>query len=119
MDECKNNFSSTWSFVQLLCFLIKLFPFTILIFVSLLISLSTNFKTSRWRYGESLIMKVSSVILKVLGISLLWFTRLLVDVCNVQNEQKKLFTIMYKSITNEEKEGELKHDVQIFNEQVV
>jgi hypothetical protein len=28
---------------------------------------------------------------------------------------KKLLTIMYKSITNEEREGELKHDVQIFN----
>ncbi len=33
--------------------------------------------------------------------------------------KKKLITIMYKSITNEEREGELKHDVYIFNEQVV
>ncbi len=33
--------------------------------------------------------------------------------------RKKLFTIMYKNITNEEREGEFKHDVQIFNEQVV
>jgi hypothetical protein len=33
--------------------------------------------------------------------------------------KRKLLTIMYKNITNEEREGELKHDVQIFNEQVV
>jgi hypothetical protein len=33
--------------------------------------------------------------------------------------RKKLLTIMFKSITNEEREGESKHDVQIFNEQVV
>jgi hypothetical protein len=86
MDECKNNFLSTWSFVQLLCFLMKLFGFTILIHASLLISLSTNYEdmVKAWSW------KFSWVILKVLvGISFLWVTRLLVEVCNVQNEQKK------------------------------
>jgi hypothetical protein len=49
MDKCKNNFSSTWSYVQLLCFLIKLFAFIISILVSYLISLSTNLESSKFK----------------------------------------------------------------------
>jgi len=47
MDECKNKFSFIWSSIQFLCFLIKLFTFTIFILVSFLISLSTNLESKK------------------------------------------------------------------------